>query len=320
MFPNFTSLAQREQKRLDLLERVKRRVRQEEQKRGMYADAQWASDVINTISVSKQSTQDSSIQTDDGLLKKPPIVIDTTVGSQDPAYVRASLETQTPLEEIVEEPVATEDIESQGSRGSARESGDLGHRPSTNSQEIPEDKRPSSEEEKTKETIEPLLAAENESHKHLIGLYQRNPVLSRFKFLPRDMNARPMNKYYIGKDGGIFRFSSNRKVKSIPSKLSWIVSESYVRDMIRDDEGVRDAILLYFKGKEDEEKRKKSGIEQSTKSADTGEDQNISRERLYWFLSFYGKLLQKNRTPIEPIFKHGGYKSDGYYQKQDVRE
>ncbi|ETM43024.1 hypothetical protein L914_11414 [Phytophthora nicotianae] len=122
MFPNFTSLAQREQKRLDLLERVKRRVRQEEQKRGMYADAQWASDVINTISVSKQSTQDSSIQTDDGLLKKPPIVIDTTVGSQDPAYVRASLETQTPLEEIVEEPVATEDI-------------------STNAQEIPKDKR-----------------------------------------------------------------------------------------------------------------------------------------------------------------------------------
>ncbi|ETO68353.1 hypothetical protein F444_14793, partial [Phytophthora nicotianae P1976] len=31
------------------------------------------------------------------------------------------------------------------------------------------------QKKKTQETIEPLLAAENESHEHRIGLYQRNP-------------------------------------------------------------------------------------------------------------------------------------------------
>ncbi|CEG46205.1 hypothetical protein PHYSODRAFT_339760 [Plasmopara halstedii] len=63
MFPNFTSLAQREQKRQELLEQVLRRVRQAKAKRGMYEGASWASDITNGIAaVPKKSTE--STQTD----------------------------------------------------------------------------------------------------------------------------------------------------------------------------------------------------------------------------------------------------------------
>ncbi|ETP52748.1 hypothetical protein F442_02286 [Phytophthora nicotianae P10297] len=46
----------------------------------MYADAQWASDVNNTISVSKRATQDSGDQTEDGFLKKQPVAKSSTGG------------------------------------------------------------------------------------------------------------------------------------------------------------------------------------------------------------------------------------------------
>lgn len=63
MFPNFTSLAQREQKRQELLERAQRRVRQAKAKRKMYEGASWTTDISNGIStVPKKSTE--STQTD----------------------------------------------------------------------------------------------------------------------------------------------------------------------------------------------------------------------------------------------------------------
>jgi hypothetical protein len=63
MFPNFTSLAQREQKRQELLERSQRRVRQANAKRDMYEGASWATDITNGITtVPKKSTE--STQTD----------------------------------------------------------------------------------------------------------------------------------------------------------------------------------------------------------------------------------------------------------------
>ncbi|KAK1933555.1 hypothetical protein P3T76_011769 [Phytophthora citrophthora] len=63
MFPNFTSLAQREQKRQELLEKTQRRVRQANAKRDMYEGASWASDISNGITtVAKKSTE--STQTD----------------------------------------------------------------------------------------------------------------------------------------------------------------------------------------------------------------------------------------------------------------
>lgn len=63
MFPSFTSLAQREQKRQELLERAQRRVRQSNTKRQMYAETSWASDITNgATTVQKKSTE--STQTD----------------------------------------------------------------------------------------------------------------------------------------------------------------------------------------------------------------------------------------------------------------
>ncbi|GMF36861.1 unnamed protein product [Phytophthora lilii] len=69
MFPNFTSLAQREQKRQELLERAQRRVRQAKAKREMYEGASWATDIANgVITVPKKATTttqtDASVGTD----------------------------------------------------------------------------------------------------------------------------------------------------------------------------------------------------------------------------------------------------------------
>jgi hypothetical protein len=72
MFPNFTSLAQREQKRQELLEKSQRRVRQANAKREMYEGASWATDITNGITtVPKKSTE--STQTDTGVGPDQPI-------------------------------------------------------------------------------------------------------------------------------------------------------------------------------------------------------------------------------------------------------
>jgi gas vesicle protein len=66
MFPNFTSLAQREQKRQELLEKAQRRVRQANAKREMYQATSWATDVSNSITtIAKKAT--ATTQTDTGV-------------------------------------------------------------------------------------------------------------------------------------------------------------------------------------------------------------------------------------------------------------
>ncbi|GMF43551.1 unnamed protein product [Phytophthora lilii] len=72
MFPNFTSLAQREQKRQELLERTQRRVHQAKAKREMYEGASWATDIANgVITVPKKATTttqtDASVGTDEAI-------------------------------------------------------------------------------------------------------------------------------------------------------------------------------------------------------------------------------------------------------------
>jgi hypothetical protein len=72
MFPNFTSLAQREQKRQELLERAQRRVRQANAKRDMYEGASWATDISNGITtIPKKSTESTQTDMSEDLKKKP---------------------------------------------------------------------------------------------------------------------------------------------------------------------------------------------------------------------------------------------------------
>jgi len=63
MFPNFTSVQQRERKRLELLEKVSRRYRQRETQRDMYAEAVWASDAEKTVSLTneKKKTNEQNV-------------------------------------------------------------------------------------------------------------------------------------------------------------------------------------------------------------------------------------------------------------------
>jgi phenylalanyl-tRNA synthetase alpha subunit len=61
MIPNFSSLAQREEKQLSLHEKAERRKRQAGQKREMYESTQWASDANKTIDLTaKKATTTSS--------------------------------------------------------------------------------------------------------------------------------------------------------------------------------------------------------------------------------------------------------------------
>lgn len=62
MFPNFKSLAQREEKRHELLEKAERRKRQATAKRAMYESTMWATDADKTLTASK--TTSSETQTD----------------------------------------------------------------------------------------------------------------------------------------------------------------------------------------------------------------------------------------------------------------
>ncbi|GMF35068.1 unnamed protein product [Phytophthora lilii] len=87
MFPNFTSLAQREQKRQELLERAQRRVRQAKAKREMYEGASWATDIANGITtVAKKATTttqtDASVGTD-VVKENLDDIIDQTIAQSD---------------------------------------------------------------------------------------------------------------------------------------------------------------------------------------------------------------------------------------------
>jgi hypothetical protein len=57
MFPTFSSLAQREQKRQELLEKSQRRVRQANAKREVYEGASWATITNGITTVPKKSTE-----------------------------------------------------------------------------------------------------------------------------------------------------------------------------------------------------------------------------------------------------------------------
>lgn len=69
MFPNFTSVQQRERKRLELLEKVSRRYRQRETQRDMYAEAVWASDAEKTVSLTNEKKKTSEQNVGDSNVK-----------------------------------------------------------------------------------------------------------------------------------------------------------------------------------------------------------------------------------------------------------
>jgi hypothetical protein len=95
MFPNFTSLAQREQKRQELLEKYQRRVRQANAKREMYEGASWASDISNGLSsIAKKSTE--STQTN------------MSVGPDQPIPT----EVKQTINDIIDQAIAQSDLKS----------------------------------------------------------------------------------------------------------------------------------------------------------------------------------------------------------------
>jgi hypothetical protein len=80
MFPSFDSLAHREQKKAELLERVQRRLRQTNLKRDMYAEAMWASDEARYARVNPNSKVDASTQAGEPDIRKPAITKDSASG------------------------------------------------------------------------------------------------------------------------------------------------------------------------------------------------------------------------------------------------
>ncbi|KAJ8569084.1 hypothetical protein ON010_g6176 [Phytophthora cinnamomi] len=186
MFPNFTSLADRERKRVDLLERTQRRVRQKNVAREMYAEASWASDVGKTVSISQNSTQDASNQVGDGDLKKPAITVSTQATDTAPDTAAGP------------EVVASDTINSQAPTVASTA-------PTEESRGVPE-----------------VNIDENElsAKKWIRKLYRSNKNWVSLKFHPIKVDGTTDTKYYVGPNGKLYNVKTNRK--SISKFIDWV--------------------------------------------------------------------------------------------------
>ncbi|KAJ8563805.1 hypothetical protein ON010_g7543 [Phytophthora cinnamomi] len=209
MFPSFTSLADREHKRIDLLERVRRRVRQNDAKREMYAEASWATDANKTISLDKTSTQDASNQTD-GDLKKIPVLV------SDQATEAAS----EPVSDAKAEPATEIPTTTEASTEPSEES-----KPAY-SQEVPEVKSDIDNHFFNDERNQ------NEAREALIKIFNIYPVLDKLELHPLDGNARQLTKYIIRSGAKIY--TKAKKHVIVPS-IDWDETYYSIQAVINTD-------------------------------------------------------------------------------------
>ncbi|KAG3105521.1 hypothetical protein PI125_g13420 [Phytophthora idaei] len=174
MFPSFKSLADREQKRVDLLDRVQRRVRQNNVKRRLYAETAWVSDAGKTISLDKKESQDSSGQVEDGDLKKS---VAPQVGTQlqtvaSVAPVAQSTETVAPAEvKEVSPKVEASPVKMEVSQ----------EIPEVKSEQIPDELR--SDVGGVQRPHQGEDEPENEAKSALIKIFKIYPVLDKLQFI-----------------------------------------------------------------------------------------------------------------------------------------
>ncbi|GMF66337.1 unnamed protein product [Phytophthora lilii] len=212
MFPNFTSLAQREQKRQELLERTQRRVRQAKAKREMYEGASWATDIANGITtVAKKATTttqtDASVGTD--------VVKENLDDIIDQAIAQSELKKSLNDENSVEIPeVSTPSVGSQA--------------PTDN--HVDEETEPTMVNDQSDQSDQ-----DDAMYKTALTKYfELYPVLIRMKLHPLDSNDRQLTQYYIGKNANIYIRNTNRAVNNL-KRVDWIETYLSIQEVIIHD-------------------------------------------------------------------------------------
>jgi len=245
MFPNFTSLAQREQKRLSLLEKAELRKRQSTQKRDMYESTQWASDANKTIDITSKRTTSIDTQTTESVSpidpsKKVSIASESQTDVQDSGDIKAFAETG-----INTDRSNLNDIGTNTSRVSTTETGtdafgtqtaDAGTNTfrtqtadaDTNTDSVKKDTPP----QKTHDEIIQLEAKES-----IKRWYIDHPDWQAIRVNPILLDGKRASSFFIGRRGAIYRLSSQKKTTaSIVNFIDWVATLQQIRDIYYDEE------------------------------------------------------------------------------------
>ncbi|GMF22821.1 unnamed protein product [Phytophthora lilii] len=333
MFPNVTSLAQREQKRQEILEIAQRRVRQSNTKRQMYAGTSWACNITNGITtVSKKSTEstqtDMIVGSDETIPKEvkqtmenvnngdagvqanpPPSVVDAGVSAK-PSVVDVGI-SNTPIKND-----------------------------SMNGEDTPEKYIVSEDEiDETKD--------QKRSKQAVAEIFDVYPVLGDLRIHPVNANGRQLTKYYVGREAMTYSIRLN-KVVLVPS-INWSETYDYIgviitndvrfltyinekrerNEMGKEDRNTPQQIWQYIGSKTKRVNASKGDLADHTKqrledsflfdnSSSTTSDQTDSKLILFWTISENKGLLESNGlrkkivTILNGAIKTSPIDNDGY--------
>ncbi|GMF39410.1 unnamed protein product [Phytophthora lilii] len=233
MFSNFTSLAQREQKRQELIDRAQRRVRQAKAQREMYEGASWATDISNGITtVAKKATE--STQTDS--TSEPSEALKKTLIDE---YSQTNPEVSTTPEVNVKPMMVDTGVEASLHQSHWIKVGlviDVGisNTPIMNDAMVGEDAHDNIEKNVYSDDDDNAEIDEQKQSKLAVAeIYEVYPILADLHIHPLASNARQLTKYYIGKDAKTYSIRLNKLVL-VPS-INWSETYDHVRVVITND-------------------------------------------------------------------------------------
>jgi len=209
MFPNFKSLADREEKRLSLLEKTERRKRQSAQKREMYESTQWASDANKSIDLSEKRTVSSDTQTSTPISTQASSVeeeIGTSKKASDLNDNLQKVQISGNIPEVVEQEVKAE---------------------------VEQEAKPDiSDEAKAREEYLKYAEDVKKSHKQawkmIRAMYANNPKLAARKLHPFLKLKSRYADLYLGEGGDLFLVSTDQPTKAPMGAIDWIETKELV--------------------------------------------------------------------------------------------
>jgi len=336
MFPNFTSLAQREQKRQELLERAQRRVRQANAKRDMYEGASWATDISNGFTtVAKKSTESTQTDMSEDLKKSlsnensninpevstPSMVNVGSTAKPDTTDVGVHISPDTTDRNIQAQPMTS----------------DVGVDNSVRMRDASVDAEPSTTDAATNTPRKPARLDTEEqvaSREWVKAFYKKFPNWVALRIHPiKKKDTKDDKRYVIGENGTLL--SKNGKKYKRYEYIDWVATMEKIKDMYYDaesqsidethgmlEEENRTRTMMRLEknkraGDELEEldvvlkDRRLPNITFGRKITSTTSDDDSSRFKMLWIISKNMEMLDSNglMKSIVPIFKDK-YKSD----------
>ncbi|GMF65761.1 unnamed protein product [Phytophthora lilii] len=257
MFPNFTSLAQREQKRQELLEKAQRRFRQANAKREMYQGASWATDVSNSITtIAKKAT--ATTQTDTGVGTDEAIpdavkqnlndIIDHAISQSDLKKRLSDENSQTNPEVSTDPDVNVRPIMVDAGVHAHPDTAEKGFqaRPDTTDQKV--QVRPTTsdvgvgEDKATVDDTDDTLLSDDgndeideqkRSKQAVAEIFELYPILAQMRIHPLSSNGRQLTKYYIVNEAKTYSGRLN-KIVLVPS-INWEETYDHIGYVMTND-------------------------------------------------------------------------------------